>query len=53
MQELDFSHFDGVLSPIMVLSPALTPLYANRVAMRSYPVLASRGPQFYFAEETL
>ena len=53
MRDMDFSCFDGVLSPVMAVTPDLQPLYANRVAVRMYPILTSRGLNAYFKQETL
>lgn len=53
MAECDFSCFDGVLSPVIAVSADLQPLYANRVALHSYPLLSSRGPALYYTDQTL
>jgi len=47
-----FSHYDEIASPIMIYSADLEPLYANDVAVRSYPLLAGGSLQLYFLPAT-
>ena len=51
---MDFSRFDNVLAPVVILSPQLSFLYANRVAKGSFPFLASeKSLSRYFLPEEL
>ena len=53
MSTADFSHFDQVLSPIVVFSPDLNLVYANPVAMRLYPWFTSVGLHLFCTKPAL
>lgn len=53
MSEKAFSHFDRVLSPVILFTRDLGLLYANNVAVRAYPWLTSAGLRLFCTEPSL
>lgn len=54
MKPEQFSYFDNVVFPVIVLSPDLKFIYANRMALLQFGLLSSSdGLSFYFSPEQL
>ena len=53
MEERDFSHFDRVLSPVILFTRDLDLLYVNDVAARTHPWLTSVGLRLFCTEPSL
>ncbi len=54
MECFDFSRFDKVFAPVMILSSDLTMIYSNEIAKRQFPFLtSSKGLSYYYDSEAL
>lgn len=54
MPDMDFSLFDGVFSPVIILSKNMEIIYKNAFAHRQFPLLStSAGLKYYFQPKAL